>query len=204
MDNKEILDKVNKYYTEKIIQHGTTPKGVDWNGQESQYLRFEQLCKVIGLNDFSVLDYGCGFGSLYKFLEAKNFLFQYFGYDISDEMIAQASLSGLKNASWLTALPSQQHFDYVVASGIFNVKLETNEEDWLIFIKKELDTLNQLANKGFSFNMLTSYSDKPLMKDYLYYASPEYFFKYCKENCSKNVAILHDYNLYEFTIIVKK
>ncbi|MBM3138043.1 MAG: class I SAM-dependent methyltransferase, partial [Chloroflexi bacterium] len=29
-------------------------------------------------------------------------------------------------------------------------------------------------------------------------------FDYCKVNFSKNVALLHDYKLYDFTIIVRK
>jgi len=42
------------------------------------------------------------------------------------------------------------------------------------------------------------------MKDDLYYADPCYFFDYCKKKFSKNIALLHDYGLYEFTILVRK
>jgi hypothetical protein len=52
--------------------------------------------------------------------------------------------------------------------------------------------------------VLTKYSDKEYMKEYLYYADPLYLFDYCKKHFSKNVALLHDYNLYEFSIIVRK
>ena len=56
----------------------------------------------------------------------------------------------------------------------------------------------------FSFNILTKYSEKNYMQDHLYYADPLFFFDYCKQNFSKNVSLIHDYNLYEFTILVKK
>jgi hypothetical protein len=92
----------------------------------------------------------------------------------------------------------------VVASGIFNVKLDTSNEDWKEYILNTLSKLNQLSSIAFSFNILTSYSDKEYMKDYLYYADPCFLFDYCKKNFSKNIALLHDYNLYEFTILVKK
>ena len=52
--------------------------------------------------------------------------------------------------------------------------------------------------------MLTKYSDKEYMRDNLYYADPLFIFDYCKRNFSKQVALLHDYGLYEFTILVKK
>ena len=41
------------------------------------------------------------------------------------------------------------------------------------------------------------------MKDYLYYANPEEIIAYCKSNFSKDVALMHDYGLYEFTILKK-
>jgi hypothetical protein len=42
------------------------------------------------------------------------------------------------------------------------------------------------------------------MKDYLYYADPMKLFDHCKKKYSKKVAILHDYPLYEFTLLVRK
>jgi hypothetical protein len=59
-----------------------------------------------------------------------------------------------------------------------------------------------LSRRGFSFNMLTAYSDEDKKRPDLYYASPAGFFEYCRRY-SKRVALLHDYPLYEFTIIVR-
>jgi len=52
--------------------------------------------------------------------------------------------------------------------------------------------------------MLTKYPDAARMRSDLYYADPGFFFDYCKRNFSRNVALLHDYNLYDFTILVRK
>jgi len=60
------------------------------------------------------------------------------------------------------------------------------------------------ATQGMAFNMLTKYSDADRMRPDLYYADPLFFFDYCKRNFAKNVALLHDYHLYDFTIIVRK
>ncbi|MFX7953370.1 class I SAM-dependent methyltransferase, partial [Acinetobacter baumannii] len=57
---------------------------------------------------------------------------------------------------------------------------------------------------GFSFNCLTSYSDEDRKRDYLYYADPCQLFDLCKRRYSRQVALLHDYGLYEFTILVRK
>ena len=94
--------------------------------------------------------------------------------------------------------------DYLIASGIFNVKNEVSESEWLYYILNTIEMMNKKSKKGFAFNVLTKYSDKEYMRDYLYYADPLFLFDYCKRNFSKNVALLHDYGLYEFSILVRK
>jgi hypothetical protein len=119
-------------------------------------------------------------------------------------MLRKARELNHKNATWINHLDTNTKADYVLASGLFNVRLKQSIQDWEKYILDTLDTINNIARKGFAFNILTSYSDKEFMKDYLYYASPEYFFKHCKLNYSKQVSLLHDYGLYEFTILVRK
>lgn len=207
--NKKIISGVKDYYTDKIKQHGTSSQGVDWNSEASQFLRFEQLCKIIQPDTpFQLLDYGCGYAALIQFLNAhyEKSAFKYTGYDISEEMLAQARLlfPASESTVFTASIPEQQH-DYLIASGLFNVRLElANDTEWKDYILQTLNQFNDLSSKGFSFNALTSYSDKEYMKDYLYYADPLFFFDYCKKNFSRNIALLHDYNLYEFTILVRK
>ncbi len=207
MKNK-ILDTVNDYYTEKIKEHGVTPRGVDWNSTESQELRFSQLSRVFeaSLEDISILDYGSGYGAYYAYLKKKGRPFHYTGFDISQEMVNQGAAHNgtADNLSWCTEINDNQLFDYTIASGIFNVRLQHNDEEWKKYIGDVILNMNKISRKGFSFNMLTSYSDKEFMRDYLYYANPGVMFDFCKTNCSKHVALLHDYPLYEFTILVKK
>jgi cyclopropane fatty-acyl-phospholipid synthase-like methyltransferase len=205
--NDRILKQVNDYYSQKIIKNGATPQGVDWNSLESQELRFEVLSNVItDAANFSVLDYGCGFGSMYDYFKHKYANFKFIGLDISEEMINEALKKHEQDAAsqWLTTLRDTDKFDFVIASGIFNVRLENTQENWLMYVLETIQKLNSHSTKGFSFNVLTKYSDKEFMKDYLYYADPLFLFDYCKTHFSKNVALLHDYNLYEFTLIVRK
>lgn len=205
MDQIEIEQQVKAYYNEKLSAFGPTPRGVDWNGEASQNLRFEQLSKLIDPTaPFSLLDYGCGYGAMYDFLDQKHGdQLTYLGYDLSADMIEAAQESHIKGPTFSSALPTTP-VDYVVASGIFNVKMEVDKKAWEAFIQTTLQDINKLAIKGFSFNILTSYSDPPFQKDYLYYAEPEKWFRYCKLNFSPQVALLHDYPLYEFCLIIRK
>jgi hypothetical protein len=94
--------------------------------------------------------------------------------------------------------------DFVIASGIFNVKQQASDSEWNTYILETLHHMNSFSLTGFAFNVLSAYSDKEYMRNDLYYADPLSLFDYCKRNFSKYVALLHDYPLYEFTILVKK
>jgi SAM-dependent methyltransferase len=203
----KILTNVGQYYSERAIEHGATAKGVDWNSAESQFLRFEQLLKVCNITrTFSLNDYGCGYGALVEYMTARGYKFQYRGFDISEQMIAQARElhKELKFCDFFTDQFLLKVADYTIASGIFNVKLQTTLEEWEKYVLEVLERIAELSEKGFAFNVLTKYSDSERMRQHLYYADPCYWFDYCKRHFSRNVAILHDYDLYEFTIIVRK
>ena len=199
-----ILSQVQEYYDDKLQTHGATARGVDWNSAESQELRFVQLAKLIdGGRAFSVNDYGCGYGSLVDYLERCSFQFQYTGFDISAKMIAKAHElhAGAKFTSDRDQL---RPADYTLASGIFNVKLNNDDATWKDYMLEVIETMNSLSRMGFAFNALTKYSDAEFMRPDLYYADPLFFFDYCKTRYSKYVTLLHDYPLYEFTILVRK
>jgi len=207
MTNDSIYQEVSNYYTKKINSYGPTPSGVDWNGKESQDLRFHELLKCLVPNQtITINDLGCGYGALVNFLSHSNTNYKYYGYDISEKMIEQARNINSDNACahfYHGSTPLMKQ-DYSVASGIFNVKQSRSDDEWLEFIINNLWILHKSSEKSFAFNCLTSYSDLEKKKSYLYYANPCFLFDYCKKKFSKNVILAHDYGLYEFTIIVKK
>jgi hypothetical protein len=99
---------------------------------------------------------------------------------------------------------SQRVADYAVASGIFNVALDSDRIVWQDHVLRTLDLINSATAKGFAFNCLTSYSDKSKMRPHLYYGDPNFLLQYCMQNYSAQASLLNDYGLYEFTICVKK
>lgn len=206
MTHEAVKQHVADYYSKKLEAYGLTPQGVDWNSSESQFLRFRQLLRGFDINPpFSVADYGCGYGALVDYLTQLEVDFRYVGYDISEAMIHAAKAAYAKRAN--VAFSIGDHMgaaDYVVASGIFNVRMGCTDQQWEDYIRAGLLRMNQASTQGFSFNILTAYSDPPLRRPDLYYADPCFWFDWCKHHCSKNVALFHDYNLYEFTISVLK
>jgi SAM-dependent methyltransferase len=207
MNDDSIRDRVQQYYTEKIQTWGATARGVDWNSPESQCLRFGQLIKLIdGGGPFTINDYGCGYGALADHLRENGYSFRYCGFDISSQMIAKAKdlHSAMSQATFVSEESGLSQADYTVASGIFNVKLQTAATEWEGYLLQTLEVINGLSGKGFAFNVLTKYSDPELMRPDLYYADPLLLFDYCKTRFSRFVSLIHDYPLYEFTILVRK
>jgi len=215
----DIAARAAAYYADKLREHGPTPRGVDWNSTHSQELRFRELCRVLDLGTsasepHSILDFGCGYGALALYLidleadpETDNFA--YVGYDASPEMVQTArkfvsDLPPYVTANFTADLTEFPQVHYVLASGLFNVRLDISNADWLTYLLETLDEFHRLSTRGFAFNALTSYSDPEKMRPDLYYADPLALFDHCKRNFSRHVALLHDYGLYEFTILVRK
>lgn len=203
----DLLSQVADYYTGKLAEHGENPRGVDWNGEEGQLLRFLQLCRIIDpTRGFSINDLGCGYGALYDFLAPRYEQFTYSGIDVSESMIraAEKRQRGNQRARFVISGEPDEVADYGVASGILNVKLGRSDAEWRAYVEATLDMLDRTSKLGFAFNCLTSYSDSDRMRAHLYYADPCILFDWCKRRYSKNVALLHDYDLYEFTMLIRK
>ena len=209
MSIEETQKKLNQYFTEKLATYGTTPKGVDFNGTEAQEIRFEQLAKVIDPSQkFTLIDYGSGYGALFGFLQRKGWDFEYYGVDLIEDMVlaGRETNKDFPNAHFTTDEKEVPVADYLLASGIFNVKMDSAYDDWQEFVLGTLRKMDALCSKGFSFNLLTKYSDADRMavRPDLFFADPLFFFDFCKRNFSKNVALLHDYGIYDFAILVRK
>jgi SAM-dependent methyltransferase len=201
------LAGVGAYYSERLREHGMTARGVDWNSEASQAVRFDQLLKVCDAGTgFSLNDLGCGYAGLVDALAARGTAFEYRGWDISEAMVQAACVrfAGDPRVRVQTGSIPDSPADYTVASGIFNVRLDAPDDEWLAHILETLDVMDRVTTRGFAFNCLTKYSDRDRMRDYLYYADPCLLFDHCKRRYARNVSLLHDYDLYEFTILVRK
>jgi SAM-dependent methyltransferase len=203
----KLLQKVKSCFDSKFDTLGAVPEGVYWNSAKAQEARFDQLLKLCPAEgDFSILDYGCGYGALADYMTRRGYRFSYQGFDISSAMIEKAGELFAGKSGWRFSSTESdlQPADFVVESGIFNLKLDSGKEEWTTYVISVLERMNSLATKGLAFNMLTTYSDADRMQPDLYYADPCFFFDYCKRHFSRNVALLHDYELYDFTILVRK
>jgi SAM-dependent methyltransferase len=207
VSSEQLRGQARDYYNSKLRAHGATPAGVDWNSLESQELRFALLANLWrDQADASILDYGCGYGALADYLRGRGHRGAYVGYDVSDAMAsaAHARVASLSACRVTAKREELQPADFAVASGVFNVKQDADVEAWRTYIWETVADLAALGTRGFAFNALTSYSDVDKRRPDLYYADPLEAFDRCKRTYSRFVTLLHDYPLYEFTIIVRR
>ncbi len=198
---------IRDYFTEKITTYGANYLGVGWNSEQSQRLRFEQFTHLFRESrQFSLNDIGCGYGLLYDHLAGKGLEVDYVGVDVSEPMIlaATSAHANKSQCAFVVGSTAPRQADYSVASGIFNVKTTVTRSEWNDYVLSTIDEMDRSCTKGFAFNILTKYSDSERMRDDLFYADPEALFAHCKTRFSRNVALLHDYELYEFTLVIRK
>lgn len=131
---------------------------------------------VNAADPFSINDLGCGYGALLDYLDARGFKTDYTGIDVSPEMVRAAALrfEGRANADFICAARIDREADYSVASGI---RCQA--------IKREATATRGIQHVERRFDVSA-------------------LFDLCKRRYSKSVALLHDYGLYEFTILVRK
>ncbi len=207
MSSERLRGQARDYYETKLRAHGVTPAGVDWNSLESQELRFALLANLWRDEaDASIVDYGCGYGALADYLRARGHRGAYTGYDVSDAMAtaAHARMAPLRACQVTARREELQPADFAVASGVFNVKQDADEDAWRAYVWETVADLAELGTRGFAFNALTSYSDVDKRRPDLFYADPLEAFDRCKRAYSRFVTLLHDYPLFEFTIIVRR
>ena len=144
-----------KFYTSAIELYGTSAKGVNWHSKKTQELRFKILLELLpkNLQDFSIVDAGCGFGDFYLYLvKKKKEPKEYIGIDTVLDMYSIACSQTAKEIILADITKDKLPLgDYFVCSGAMNV---LNEFETQLFIQNCFST----CRDGFIFNIL--YGDK--------------------------------------------
>ncbi|MCB9991196.1 MAG: class I SAM-dependent methyltransferase [Rhodospirillales bacterium] len=204
----ESLDAIAKSYGERVKTMGSTAKAAGWRDTQTQHLRFQQLFHLFGDGDeaFSLIDLGCGYGEMLKAVpeQLDERLYRYVGYDISMEMVEEGRqlFADDERISFVCESEIEDSADYIVASGIFNHHFGTDPAVWQEHIMNTVAQMVDKAAKGAAFNIMTTHVD--FQEDYIYYADPAYMLDQCLERFGRHVRLLHDYPLYEFTVLIDK
>lgn len=192
-DKKYIINQ----YNERLKKYGHDPRTLGWF-EGRQPIRFNVLSEIGDFNSCSVLDVGCGFGDLYEFLTKKYDTIQYTGIDINPRLIkiAQNTYPGVHFAvKDFHEAAIDTWFDWVVSSGVFNVK----SSESTLFIQEMIKKMFILCTKGVAADFMSSYAG--IKGKNTYYTVPEELFGFCK-TLSRRIVLRHDYMPFEFCVYI--
>ena len=200
--------RIRSYYTAKIERHGPTPAGVDWSCEPTQQLRFVQLLRLCDFSaPCSLDDLGCGYGALLGFIGKRHprARVDYLGIDLSPVMIAEGQRlwQRKRNAAFLVGERSPRMADYIVASGIFNVRIDEPVALWESFIEETLREMAAASQRGFAVNFLAALPEGMEGKPELYRTSPGRWTAAC-ETAGHRVEVLDRYGMREFTLLARR
>tara|TARA_Y200000002_G_scaffold383290_1_gene404919 strand:- start:6956 stop:7579 length:624 start_codon:yes stop_codon:yes gene_type:complete len=197
------------YYNRILNQHGNNFKGMNWSSKKSQYIRFEKLLKISKLENKSIHDLGCGNAELLNVLKIKKIKFKnYLGSDLSNKMIQLCNERFKKNKRIkfesfdILKKKNLSKYDYVITSGIFNVKNSIHETYWKKYVFKVIKKMFLSCKCGIGLNFLTF--DTTFREKKLFYMSLDELVKFLRKKISKKIVINHDYDLWEFTVFIYK
>lgn len=194
-------DKLNiiERYTSRYEKHGHSPLSLGWS-KGKQMLRYLALLDKFDLEGKRVLDIGCGFGDGIKVIEKYTTNYEYTGVDVVPCLIDEANSKNKKeNVHFLCCdfldESFNQDFDIIIGSGIFNFKLD--EQDNYEFIKKVIDKSFSLSRVGVAFDFLSSNVDFKL--DNTFHSKPESILSMYYEK-SRNVSLDNSIMPFEFVV----
>lgn len=200
-----IESAVARYYRHALATHGPNHRGVDWSTRESQELRFATLLHGVDWSGApSLLDFGCGCGALAAYLDWLRVRCDYTGYDIAPEMVraARRVVGERAGRRFTSDLATLEPADLVVASGIFNVKLDVAADDWQRYVDETIAALGRLTRLRLAFNLLPPASPPKLERADLHYADRDAVVALCATTLGADEVVVREgYGLWEFTVV---
>ena len=191
VDTKNMTDLlVTAVYSHYVKKYDKTQiESVGWlDGSTNAIERNALLYESIENTD-SVLDVGCGVGHFYYFLESRGWTGKYLGIDPNAKAVELIDENINTMCGTIDGLPEYMKYDWVVASGVFNLGLKEKNTKWII------EQMIDHADKGVIFNMLTApYKDERYQAYY-----PEEIKEWLTQYDHKDIKIVEGFDT-EFTV----
>jgi SAM-dependent methyltransferase len=172
-----------------------TPKG-------RNNLRFRALLPLIQKSGQSVLDYGCGLGYLFDYLQEHDRSVHYTGMDMLPEFVDVCRQKYGDRAEFQlieAEQPLERKFDLVFASGVFNIRSHADDVLSREYAAARLKHLFAAANVALVCDFLSPYVD--YTQGDSQHFDTGFIAEFCARELSRRFIIRHDLLPYEYTLI---
>jgi 2-polyprenyl-3-methyl-5-hydroxy-6-metoxy-1,4-benzoquinol methylase len=198
--NNESINTINSRardrYDSRIKEHGFTIESLGWGEEKQQEYRFSQVLKNIDLKGLTIIDFGCGYGDLYNYLNSKKIDFaSYTGIDINNNFIEEAQ-NRYQGVSFIhieseNDLPDLQA-DVVIMLGLLNYNHQDINK--LDYAKHLISKASSISSSIICCDFISSIRDDSYEREeWIYYYQPADVFDIAL-NFSTNFKIDHSYD----------
>lgn len=207
MDTANYKSIVEHYQT-CFEKHGATAKGVDWPNARDHAKRCAIMLDLAAQEQaFSLLDFGCGYGFLYAYLQEQGrHDVDYIGLDLSEPMIAHARRS-FPQATFLCVDALQEperlpQCDYVVLNGVLTERQTLTHEQMREYAFSLIEVLFATCKKGLAFNVMSKHVDWE--REDLFHLPEAELLPFVVQKLTRHFVIRNDYGLYEYSVYLYK
>lgn len=202
----KLYRRIVAHYESCLEQHGDTHRGVDWPRLDDAQKRYAVMLDVVRADHpCSLLDFGCGAGHFYEYLQRRRVPHLcYTGLDLSPRFVELCRtkfpdvrfycLDILEDAAELPC------FDYIVLNGVFTENRELRYEQMLDYVRAVLRAVFSRANVGIAFNVMSKHVDWE--RDDLFHLPMDVLAAFLTRELSRHFVFRNDYGLYEYTAYV--
>lgn len=206
-------DSILKGYYQGLFKlYGKDEKSLGWT-KNKQEIRFGELMKHISIkndkkNRIALLDLGCGFGDLNKYIKNGGYNIDYWGLDIMPEFINMARKLNedvgdhFFCTDFIKFISHGLTWDWIVESGFFGHKLYDCEEDSYQYIRNVIQKSLSLCTSGICFDFLSDKVDYRTSEND-FHANPAKVLEIAYE-FSRNVMLDNSIMPFEFTLTIWK
>ncbi|ABW30711.1 class I SAM-dependent methyltransferase [Acaryochloris marina] len=191
---RELYDQSYKLYGDSPASL-LTPKG-------RSELRFRAIDPYLIRSNVRVLDYGCGLGYLYEYLNQSGFEVNYTGIDILPSFINACRDKYPDCANFHQIEPESNitgEYDVVFASGVFNLVSSKDEESSKSYAYNRIKHLFEITREVLVCDFLSPYVD--FKQELAQHFSIDEIANLCSKSLTRRFMIRHDLLPYEFTLI---
>ncbi|MEM8635200.1 MAG: class I SAM-dependent methyltransferase [Pseudomonadota bacterium] len=210
-DVAQVVLPIAEHFQGKTV----TPEAVLWPNSNDLLSRFKALISPLDWRQYSkrrplkLLDVGCGPAFLLDYLASNSLLekVSYTGIDLVPEILTSAK------TRWpdydfeirdIRSNPFPEHsFDYAVFCGVFTAKFGLDYAGMLSILKDTISSAWNSVDLGLGYNVMSKHVDWE--RDDLFHLPCDDAITLAIEQLNtRNVRILHDYGLYEYSCLLSK
>lgn len=191
---RSINDQIAEIYDTRFSKYGPAPEASMWFSKTRQLTRFEvilqQILQVASENSVSISDIGCGYGAFLEYLlnNEDYHKYNYFGYDVSCNVIEFCKKNFLNNGVFYRSASPKFATDFIIMSGTFNFFPNTCINEWENYFQNSLQHLWPKTRSAMIFNLQIS-DESRITSSGIVYANKRDVFNFCEKNFGQTTLV---------------